>query len=177
MMRAAAWIVFTLVLAAGIHWAAVAAAPGVIMSRAMQVMGARGANTIAHTERATAASRNIVKPSPDLLYSACVFDLTTQPLKVTTAAPTGTYWSVAFYAANTDNFFVLNDTAAKGLSATIVLVGRGQSVPPQPEGTIIVAAPTDRGVVLFRTLVDDDAREPDLDRQRREAKCEPVYRR
>jgi uncharacterized membrane protein len=29
-------------------------------------------------------------------------------------------------------------------------------------------------VVLFRTLINDDAREPELDRMRREASCEPL---
>jgi uncharacterized membrane protein len=166
------WGAITLVLAAIIHWAAVAYAPDLIMSRAMSVMGTRGTNVITHGERATAASRRIVKPSPDLLYSQCVFDVSRRPLKITTAAPANTYWSVAFYAANTDNFFVLNDTDAKGRPATIVLMGQGQTVPPQPEGTRIVTAPTARGIVLFRTLIDDDTREADLDKQRRAAKCE-----
>jgi uncharacterized membrane protein len=166
------WGAFTLVLAAVIHWAAVAYAPDLIMSRAMSAIGTRGTNVITHGERATAASRRIVKPSPDLLYSQCVFDVSRRPLKITTAAPSNTYWSVAFYAANTDNFFVLNDTQAKAQPATIVLMGPGQTVPPQPEGTRIVTAPTTRGIVLFRTLIDDDAREADLDQQRRAAKCE-----
>jgi uncharacterized membrane protein len=174
MMRWVGWAFFTVTLATAIHWTAVAYAPSLIMSRAMTAMGGKGANTISHTDRATAASRTIVKPSPDLLYSTCVFDLSTQPLKITTAAPTDTYWSVALYAANTDNFYVLNDTQAKGQPATIILVGQGQTVPAQEEGTIVVAAPSQRGIVLFRTLINDDAREPELDRMRREASCEPL---
>lgn len=166
------WGVPTLILAAVIHWIAVAFAPAIIMSRAMSVMGTKGTNVITHSERATATSRRIVKPSPDLLYSQCVFDVSRRPLKITTAAPTDTYWSVALYAANTDNFFVLNDTGAKGQPATIILMGPGQTVPPQPEGTHVVTAPSAKGVVLFRTLVNDDAREADLDQQRRAAKCE-----
>lgn len=174
MIRWIGWLVFTLALAAIIHWAAIAYAPNLIMWRAMTAIGAKGVNTIQHTPRATAASRTIVKPSPDLLYSSCVFDLSRAPLKITTAAPTDTYWSVSFYADNTDNFFVLNDTMAKGLPATIILVGKGQNVPPQPEGTTIVAAPGEKGVVLFRTLINDDAREAELDTQRRAANCEPL---
>lgn len=174
MMRWLRWIVFVAAGAAVVHWAAIRYAPDMIMSRVMSRMGERGVNTIAHGERATAASRAIVKPSPDLLYSTCVYDLTRLPLKVTTAAPTDTYWSVALYASNTDNFFVLNDLQTKGQPATIVLVDKGQSLPPQPEGVIVVAAPTPKGVVLFRTLVNDDAREAELDQQRRAAKCEAL---
>jgi len=176
-IRWAAWVVFTLALAAAVHWAAVAYAPELIMSRVMAGMSKRSVNAIVHDSRATAASRAVVKPSPDLLYSHCVFDLTRAPLKVTTAAPEGTYWSVAFYADNTDNFFTLNDAAAGGKPATIVLVGQGQVLEPQQEGTLVVSAPTTKGLVLFRTLIDSDAREPELDRLRRDAKCEPLYYR
>lgn len=174
MIRWMGWLVFTLLVAAAVHAAAIAYAPSLIMQRAMSAMGGRGINTISHVERATAASRTIVKPSPDLLYSHCVFDLSRQPLKIVTAAPADTYWSVALYADNTDNFFVLNDSQAKGRPATIVLVGQGQTIPPQDEETIVVAAPSQKGVVLFRTLINDDAREPELDRMRREASCEPL---
>ncbi|MBP6012382.1 MAG: DUF1254 domain-containing protein [Alphaproteobacteria bacterium] len=168
------WGAFTLVLAAAVHWSVVAYAPTLIMWRAMAVAGGKDSNTVRHGDRATAAARAIVKPSPDLLYSTCVFDVSRKPLRVTTAAPQGTYWSVAFYAANTDNFFVLNDKQANSQPAKIVLIGQGQTIPPQPEGTIVVSAPTTRGIVLFRTLINDDVREPELDRERRAAKCESM---
>lgn len=174
MMRWMKWGVFTLLLAGAIHWAAVAYLPDVIMWQAMGRIGGRAVNSITHGERATAAARAIVKPSPDLLYSTCVFDVSRRPLKVTTAAPENTYWSVAFYASNTDNFFVLNDAKAQGKPTTIVIVGQGQTVPPQPEGTLVVSAPTKKGIVLFRTLINDEARETELDQARRTATCEPV---
>lgn len=174
MMRWVKWGAFTLLLAGVIHWAAIAYLPDLIMWQAMGRIGGRSINSIAHGERATAAARAIVKPSPDLLYSTCVFDVSRRPLKVTTAAPQDTYWSVAFYAANTDNFFVMNDTKAQGKPATIVIIGQGQTVPPQPEGTLVVSAPTKKGIVLFRTLINDDARAAELDQARRTATCEPL---
>jgi len=168
------WIAFIALLAAVVHVAIVLYAPEFIMWRAMSAMGGRGANSISHADRATAASRKIVKPSPDLLYSQCVYDVSRAPLKITTAAPANTYWSVAIYASNTDNFFVLNDAATGGNPATIILLGKGQTLPTQPEGALVVSPPTNRGVVLFRTLINDDAREPELDRERRAAKCEAM---
>ena len=174
MMRWIRWSIFVVVIAVAVHYATVAYLPNVIMWRVTAALGAKAVNTISHGDRPTAASRAVVKPSPDLFYSYCTFDVTRAPLKITTAAPTDTYWSVAFYASNTDNFFVLNDKQAKGQPATIVLIGRSQVVPPQPEGTIVISAPTTKGIVLFRTLINDDAREPELDRQRRAAKCEQL---
>ena len=164
--------VFTLCGAALVHWAAIAYAPELIMDRVLAARAEQDAHTIAHAERSTAASRRIVRPSPDLLYSTCLFDVSRHPLKVMTAAPTDTYWSVAFYAANTDNFFVLNDTQTKGKPATIVIARRGQAVAPQGPGVIVVSAPSDKGLVLFRTLINNDARLAELDQQRRVAKCE-----
>jgi uncharacterized membrane protein len=35
----------------------------------------------------------------------------------------------------------------------------------------VVSAPTSRGIVLFRTLINDDARLAEIDQQRREAGC------
>jgi uncharacterized membrane protein len=174
MMRWIKWSAFVAVVATAVHYAAVTALPGIIMWRVMGQAAAKGTNTIVHTERSTAASRAIVKPSPDLLYSRCIYDVTRTPLKITTAAPTGTYWSVALYAANTDNFFVLNDTGAKGSPATIIIVGPGRIVPPQPQGTYVVSTPTPKGLVLFRTLLNDDAREAEIDTERRTATCETL---
>ncbi len=166
--------VITLCGAALVHWAAIAYAPELIMGRVLAARAEQDAYTIAHAERSTASSRRIVRPSPDLLYSSCLFDVSKHPLKVVTAAPTGTYWSVAFYAANTDNFFVLNDTQAKGIPTTIVIAGRGQTVAPQGPGAIVVSAPSDKGLVLFRTLINNDTRLAELDQQRRAAKCEAL---
>jgi len=173
MIRWIRWSLFTLVLAAIIHWFVVTEAPSVMMWRAMAKVGGR-ANWINHGERATEASHAIVKPSPDLLYSTCVFDVSRRPLKIVTGAPADTYWSVALYSDTTDNFFVLNGTKAQGQPATVVLLGPGQSAPVDTAGTITVTAPTTRGLVIFRTLVDDDNRFAEIDQARRAANCQTL---
>jgi uncharacterized membrane protein len=174
MMRWIRWGLFTLVLAAAIHWVVVSEAPSVIMWRALGKFAQARVNSISHGERATEASRAIVKPSPDLLYSTCSFDVSRRPLKIVTGAPSDTYWSVALYADNTDNFFVLNDTQAKGQPATIILLGPGQSAPIDTAGTVTVNSPSTKGLVLFRTLVNDDKRESEIDQARRAATCQTL---
>lgn len=166
------WTVFVTFSAVVVHLAAVALTPTLIMSRVLGVVSAQKESGIHFAERPTAAARNVVRQSPDLLYSTCVFDVSRGPVKVTTGAPTDTYWSVAFYADNTDNFFVLNDRQAGGAPATIVLLGPGQAVPAQAQGVTVVSAPSATGLILFRTLITDDAREAEIDGQRRLAKCE-----
>jgi uncharacterized membrane protein len=166
--------VFVAVAASAIHWATISLAPDFIMWRVMNVIGSVQKKAINFADRPTAAARTVVRPSPDLLYSTCLFDVSRQALKITTAAPVDTYWSVALYASNTDNFFVLNDRQANGKSATIYLVGKGQTVTPAEPGAIVVSSPTSQGLVLFRTLINDDARLGEIDQQRRQANCETV---
>ncbi len=175
----APWVVATLVLAAAVHIATVWYLPHFVMNRALAKMGAP--NMVHHGVRVTAASRGIVRPSPDLLYSTCPFDLSKGPLLVTARVPTGTYWSVSLFDANTNNFFVLNDRQAKGAVELIVTppkvekIGTMSIVDPgaPPIMPNIVPSPTMRGLVLFRTLINDETKFAAIDKTRRQANCGP----
>ncbi len=174
MMRWIFWLAFIGVVAAGIHVVTVAALPSFIMSRVISAVGGEATGRILFTDRPDETARRVVRPSPDLLYSICVFDVSKNPLRITTGAPADTYWSVSFFADNTDNFFVFNDTRAQGKSSTILLIGKGQQLPAQDGAVTVVSAPSPKGLVLFRTLISDEARLPEIDRQRREARCEVI---
>jgi len=165
------WIVATLIVAVAVHLASVTLLPHLIMQRTMQVIGGRGgANTMLFGKRPTAESRGVVRPSPDLLYSSCVYDLSKGPVRVTASGMPDTYWSVSLFDAETNNFYVLNDRKAKNGSVDFLIT---------PQGTLygdrtklpVVQAPTRRGLVLFRTLIDDDKRLVEIDRARRHASC------
>jgi uncharacterized membrane protein len=162
------WILATLVVAMAVHLASVWVLPHVVMSRAIALMGAP--NTIHHGTRADASSHGVVRPSPDLLYSTCPFDLSRGPLRVRAPVPAGTYWSVSLFDAETNNFYVLNDRQAHG-AVDFILVGPHQD--KQPRGHV-VRAPTERGLVLFRTLIDDETDFAALDAARRQATCAPA---
>jgi uncharacterized membrane protein len=147
----------TLAIAALTHLVAVWAVPRVIMARTIAALDTLGAhNRPLHPPRPTDRSRGVVMPSPDLLYTACSFDLGAGPLRVSAPIP-ATYWSVALFADNTDNFFVLDDRAAGTPSVDILLIGPGEHV-EAAAGERLVRAPSRRGIVLFRTLIsrDDD---------------------
>ena len=60
-------------------------------------------NTIFFNPPVDADSREVVRPSPDLLYSGCPFDLSAGPLRVTAVMP-DTYYSISAFGDNTDNF-------------------------------------------------------------------------
>ena len=40
-----------------------------------------------------------------------------------------------------------------------------------PKGVPVVVSPSRRGLILFRTLINDEARFGEIDRVRRQAKC------
>lgn len=158
--------------------AAVAALPwlinAVVLHRLVEHSG--GWNRAVAWPRADAGSRTIVRPSPDLLYTSCAFDVSERPLRVT--APVGDgYVSISGFAANTDNFFALNDVqvlaGADGARRLSVIVARADLRVEEP-GTRVVVAPSDTGLILFRTLIPGDAALPQLRALQAQQRCEPL---
>lgn len=131
------------------HIAVIFATPRVLMNVAItRISSVAGINVWQLSDRVTAASRAIIRPSPDFAYSACVYDLSDGPV-VISAAPWEPYWSLSLYAANTDNFFVIDDREAR-YGAEITLVERGK---PHPEGaSMVIESPSKRGIALIRRL-------------------------
>ena len=167
--RGVLYIALALAIAAAVHVASVFYLPDLIMMRVMAKVGGR-ANTMLHTPRPTEASRAVVRPSPDLLYSTCVYDLGRAGgrLRVHASAMPDTYWSVSAFDAHTDNFFVLDDRHAKGGRFDITLAAPDAARPGD------IASPTARGIILVRTLIDDDTHLARIDAARRHARCEPA---
>ena len=105
----------------------------------------RSPNTMFHGRAPTHKSRQIVMPSPDLVYSSCVYDLAGGDLVIAgDLPPAGHYWSLSLYAHNTDNYFVLNDRElpARRFSVTVSRAAR--------DGAI--RSPTRTGIALIRMI-------------------------
>ncbi|MCW5888965.1 MAG: DUF1254 domain-containing protein [bacterium] len=174
MRRALPWILAALVGAAVVHTLTIRLLPWAIMRYTMRIMAhAGGPNHAVHPPRVDATARAVVRPSPDLLYSACTFDVSGGPVHVTAEVPRDTYWSISMFAADTDNFFVLSDRQANGDRVDVVVAAPGAAV-TLPPGAVRVDVPTTRGVILERTLVIDEARLPELDAVRRRFTCAPL---
>jgi len=118
----------------------------------------------------------VVMPSPDLLYATCAFDVRQRPLRIQADPKLPGYWSIALYAANSDNFFVLNDRQAAGAPVDLVLVGPDTAKPGVlPAGAKVVTAPGGRGLLLMRVLVGDYAVEREsVEAARRTLRCTPL---
>jgi uncharacterized membrane protein len=165
------WIVLTLVIAFAVHVASVRYLPNAIMHIAMNKMGT--ANQMHHAKRPDETSRGVVRPSPDLLYSACPFDLSKGTLEVQAPVPPNTYWSVSAFDSETNNFFALNDKQIGGQPLELLLLPPhgGQEPAMHIAGQLVVRAPTQHGLVLFRTLINDEKNFAKIDAVRRQATC------
>lgn len=167
------WVAGTIALAAAFHILTVFGLPYGIMDRAMAgiVAEAGGVNKPVYPESATAASRGIVRPSPDLLYTACAYDVSERPVKLTSPVP-DTYWSLSTFASNTDNFFVVNDRQVKSDRIEIILAASENAA--AEEGIPVIVAPSSKGIVLFRSLVPSEDLRAEIDAKRRQSNCKPL---
>jgi uncharacterized membrane protein len=174
------FLVFVIATTVG-HVFVIQQAPQAIMMRAMAGAMKSGAqiNTLRHAPRpkptppdAPVETRGIVRPSPDLAYSLCVFDLSNGPVRVT-AAPWEDYVSLSLYAANTDNFWARNDRQAGGKAIGIVLAAKGDGR-PTPAGVERVESPSAKGMALIRRLAPNDEVFAQVEGARKGDVCAPL---
>lgn len=168
------WSAAVLSLAVIIHIVGIFAVPNVIMGTLISRAGdTNGVNTIFHVPRADASSRQVVRPSPDLVYSMCVFDVSDGPIKLTAPIPADTYWSLSAFDDNTNNFFVVNDRQLTTDQVEFVLA-RNTYQSAAVGGAPVILSPSNTGVVLFRTLIQSEDRLEALNAVRKQASCAPL---
>jgi len=173
MKRVLPWLLGIALGATLVHVAAVALLPRAIMSRVFAGFAALAPpNQFVHPPLATHESRTIVRPSPDLAYSSVLFDVSEQPLHVSVplSAP---YTSLSGFAANTDNFFALNDQTGDTDPIDVVIVGPSTRRDGL-EGLRVIEAPSDRGVLLVRRVVVSPDAFASVDAVRQRARAEPL---
>lgn len=147
-MRGAKYVTGTLLVAIVAHFAFIFATPRVLMSVAFDRLSAGGSNTWTIADRVTPLSRAIVRPSPDFAYAACAYDLADGPIRLR-VAPWHAYWSLSLYAANSDNYYVIDDREARN-GAVVTLMRPGTLV--LNGGGRAVESPSTRGIALIRRL-------------------------
>jgi uncharacterized membrane protein len=148
MPSAAKYVWAALLVAVAAHFAIVHAIPRVLMDAAIERLSGGRYNSWRFADRVTEHSRTIVRPSPDFAYSACPYDLSEGPI-VIVAAPWDSYWSLSLYAANSDNYHVVDDREARN-GVEITLIRRGAARPE--DATLVVESPSRRGIALIRRL-------------------------
>lgn len=130
------------------------------------------ANSFRHGQPPNAKTQQIVMPSPDLIYSSCVYDLSAGDLAISgTLPPDGHYWSLSLYAHNTDNFFVLNDRELPSRSFSIVVRRKGGS---GAASATMVESPTQTGIALIRMIQRKPADLPIIRASQQSIRCDIV---
>jgi uncharacterized membrane protein len=162
------------------HLALVWATPRLIMRHVMnspEAIEMNMLNNAAFPPPVDASSRRVVMPSPDLLYSVCVFDVSKGPVRVTAQPGLKTYWSIALYGSNSDNFFVINDREAGNAPVDLWLVSEGPNAadPTVPTGAKVVVTPSEKGFLLMRVLTGNyEAEKSVVEPARRTLACHKV---
>ena len=161
-------LVAGIVVALAAFQATLVVTPRVLMAAAVRRVGQAGMNRMFNGPLATDKSRAIVRPSPDLAYSSCPFDLSNGPVRVTVPSIPSAYWSLSVFDARTDVALVRNNRDTGGRGLEIVLANRGQPTMP---GAPVVLVEGSRGIALLRVLVENRAAFAPIDAARKRANC------
>lgn len=174
MKRLVTFVVATFLLAAVVHVASIWSYPRIVMSVVMKKIGGDNpANAFTHMALPTDKTRLVVRPSPDLVYSICIVDLTKGPVHIQVPL-TAPYTSVALYTTATDNYFVRNDRDTGGKPLDVIVLAPGASKPAAlPAGAEIVEAPTAKSLVLVRRAAESAAAYATIDPIRKKSICAP----
>ena len=134
------------------HLAVLYGAPGIIMHSAMTAMEQRGLpqHGFKLAPRMTPQTQRVVRASPDIAYSICLFDFSdgVDAVEIEMAAWPD-YSSLSLYDARTNNFLTFRGEGERFAMRLL---------PPlsEPEG-FSIPAPTKRGIVLIRRLAPNEA--------------------
>ena len=120
----------------------------------------------------TANSRDVIRPSPDLMYSGCGYDVTYDPLVINTDIP-NSYWSVSFFSDNSDNFTTINNDQISEGSMTIYLFGP-DSKPSRIKDGYVVVSPSNRGLMLVRQFIGNGSNLDILYKTQSSLECYPL---
>lgn len=163
------WIVSTLVfagVAVAAHVATLNAVPGLIMDRTMATMAERGIplHTFVLAPAATPQNQTVVRPSPDLAYSICRYDLDQADgaIELRAGAFDG-YGSIAVFDDRTNNIAAIRVPEGEEVSAILSA---------DDDADILAASST--GLILIRRLAPDAGSRARVEQAAEQDACAPV---
>jgi len=149
------FFLFGLALVVG-HFFTLQMAPSVIMTKAISAMGDRGipVHKFVLSKRVTPETQSIIRSSPDLAYSICLFDLSNGPVLVR-----GTRWdgyaSLTIFDSVTDAVYIISLDTTDGGSSGSVLLTTDSELQPKDHPTATLKKP--KGIALIRRLAPTPA--------------------
>jgi uncharacterized membrane protein len=152
------WLVAILILAwVGQYGVAILAPHFAMQALYHAVVNQSGENNFMLTPLPDETTRDVVRPSPDLFYGICAYNVESAPVFITALVPEK-YWSMQFYQMNTDNFSSFSNQRDESYrvntTTKITLIGASDDA-SKYQGEV-VRSPTDKGVMLVRVSAIGD---------------------
>ncbi|MEL7231324.1 MAG: DUF1254 domain-containing protein [Pseudomonadota bacterium] len=162
-------------LAIGAHFLTLHLVPSVIMNAAHTRLADQGLqlNQWAASPRMTPQTQTIVRPSPDLSYSICRFDVREGPVLISAPGWDG-YGSLSVFDERTNNVFVAN---LDGQDAEVLLHVPGQVPLKEGRGYVYdgqTVELTETGLALIRRVAPDEQSHQAAMNLIEKSKCESV---
>ena len=164
-------LVFIVTLVAAWHATLTITTFGLMEGAVRRISAKTGLNVMAYGNLATPANQPIVRPSPDLAYSTCPYNLSAGPLLINFVPVAGRYSSLSVFDGRTDVVFVRNDIQAGGTPLKVAIALAEQKV---PDGIETVRVHYSRGIALIRLLLADPREIAQLDSVRRQSNCATI---
>jgi len=162
------WLIPVLIgSAVAAHFLTLRAFPERMMQAVIDRTGRDGQheNTLVHGAPVTPASRAVVRPSPDLVYSICAYNLDVGPVEIAMTRFEA-YHSLSLYDARTNNYYTVNDREYDGEVKRVRLVADDlvdddsgsspDSGAAEARAAETVVSPTRQGVALVRRLASPE---------------------
>jgi uncharacterized membrane protein len=130
-------------------------------------------NFLVNAPPVTPASRGVVRPSPDLIYSVCIYDLSGGDVEIE-MSPQADYHSLSLYDLKTNNFFVINDRETGDRPYVLRLTRAKIKGEKAGSGETVLVPPTPVGLALIRRLAATPAMLETAQKVRLKDRCEPV---
>ena len=133
------------------HILTLQAAPILIMKKAMTIMAERGVplHGFSLSPRITPSTQTIVRASPDLAYSLCLFDLSAGPIVIKGAKWDG-YGSLTIFNNVTDVIHIASLNISSGDTGGAILSLDKDKI--AREGLPVITLKSPKGIALIRRL-------------------------
>ncbi len=156
-----------------VHAAILFNLPSSIMTKARGLLEARG--LILHewsaSPRMTPETQTFVRPSPDLAYAVCLFDVTGGPIEISAPAWDG-YASLSVFDRNTNAVFVTSLDAEIDEPRGVILASREAVF--ASDGDLPIVRLKEQGIAIIRRLAPSDERHAAAQALVESAICRPM---
>jgi len=146
-------LIILVIAAAVTHFFVLKAIPSFVMSKARSAFQDRGMplNYWVGSSRITPQTQTVVRPSPDLAYVICLFDVSDGPVSISAPA-WDEYGSLSIFDGQTNNVYVTSLKASDAAPTKIIVAKNRYSEPGGNANGVPIVMIKGEGLALVRRL-------------------------